>query len=87
MPTGQSLTDHERQVLDFAGLTWRHDGARDMAVRDEFGTSAHLYFQQLHRLLERPEALAYAPVTVNRLRRVREAKRRARSLRSVKTSA
>ena len=83
MPAGQPLTAHERKVLDFAGLTWRHDGARDMAIRDEFATSAHLYFQELHRLLERPEALAYAPVTVNRLRRIRDEKRMARSVRSL----
>lgn len=83
MPDAQPLTDHERKVLDFAGLTWRHDGARDMGIRDEFGTSAHLYFQELHRLLERPEALAYAPVTVNRLRRIRDEKRMARSVRKL----
>ena len=83
MPTSQPLTERERKVLDFAGLTFRHDGARDMAIRDEFKTSAHLYFQELHRLLERPEALAYAPVTVNRLRRVRDDKRQARSVRKL----
>lgn len=76
----QQLTDDEKRILDFAGKTYRHDGARDMAIRDEFKTSAHLYFQELHRLLERPEALAYAPMTVNRLRRIRDGKRKARSV-------
>lgn len=83
MPLSQPLTDRDRQVLDFAGLTWRHDGARDMAIRDEFDTSAHLYMQELNRLLDEPAALAYAPVTVNRLRRVRDDKRRARSVRKL----
>jgi len=83
MPASQPLTDRDRQVLDFAGLTWRHDGARDMAIRDEFGTSAHLYMQELNRLLDEPHALAYAPVTVSRLRRIRDDKRRARSIRKL----
>lgn len=86
MPVSQPLSDRDRQVLDFAALTWRHDGARDMAIHDTFATSAHLYMQELNRLLDEPEALAYAPVTVNRLRRIRDDKRKARSVRKLRAS-
>ncbi|MGD9955890.1 MAG: DUF3263 domain-containing protein [Dehalococcoidia bacterium] len=86
MTTEAPLTDDEKRILDFAGRTYRYDGSRDAAIRDEFKTSAHLYFQQLHRLLERPEALAYAPTTVNRLRRLRDQRRMARSLQSLKSA-
>lgn len=86
MPPGQPLTDDEKRVLDFAALRWNHDGARDMAIRDEFKTSATTYMQRLNALLDRPEALAYAPVTVKRLQRLREQRRHARSIRSL-TSA
>ena len=83
MPVSQPLTDRERQVLDFAGLTWRHDGNRDMAIREDFGLSATRYYQLLHGLLDRPEALAYAPVTVKRLQRLRAERQRERSIRKL----
>lgn len=81
------LTDDDRRVLDFAALTWKHDGNRDMAIRDEFGTNATNYMQRLNALLDRPEAMAYAPVTVKRLRRLRDKRRHARSIRKLASPA
>lgn len=78
MPTLTDLTDREREVLDFAGLTWRSTGLKEQAIRERWGISGTRYAQLLNGLLERPEALAYAPTTVNRLRRLRD---RARSKR------
>jgi hypothetical protein len=73
------LNDHERALIDFAGRFYVHDGAREQAIRDLFGMSATRYWQQVNALLDRPAALAYAPVTVNRLRRLREQRRLNRS--------
>jgi hypothetical protein len=35
-----SLTDLERDILDFAGTTWLYAGAREAAIRERFGLSA-----------------------------------------------
>jgi len=37
------------------------------------------YYQQLNTLIDRPEALVYAPLLVKRLRRMREQRQLARS--------
>lgn len=76
------LTDHDRQLLDFAALTWRTAGAREAAIRERFDLSATRYAQRVNALIDDPAALAYAPVTVNRLRRLRDRRARARSLRA-----
>lgn len=79
LPRMADLTNLERELLDFAGLTWRSAGNRDQAIRTQFGLSATRYEQLLLGLLDRPDALAYAPSTVNRLRRLRDQRAAARS--------
>ena len=34
------LTELETEVLEFAALRWKYDGARESAVRDRFGWQA-----------------------------------------------
>jgi hypothetical protein len=77
-PTETGLTDRDRAVLAFERQWWRHAGAKEQAIRDRFGISATRYYQVLNALLDRPEALEYEPQTVNRLRRLRAARQRAR---------
>jgi hypothetical protein len=69
------LTDRDRAVLALEARPWRTQGAKEQAVREELGISATRYYQLLNGLLDRPEALAHAPVLVNRLRRIRETRR------------
>lgn len=64
------MTDEDRALLDFAGKQWRSPGAHADAVRAELGLSVTRYFQKLNKLLDDPEALAYSPIVVNRLRRM-----------------
>lgn len=78
VPGVDELTDTERDVLDFAGLTWKYAGAREQAIRDRFGWSVARYSQVLLGLLDRPAALAYAPMTVRRWQRLRARWRSAR---------
>lgn len=66
------LTAVERQVLEFARLVWKHQGAKETAVMDWFGWTLTRYNAVLLALLDRPEALAYDPMTVNRHRRLRD---------------
>lgn len=73
------LTDRDRQMLAFEGQWWRYAGAKEQAIRETFDLSATRYYQLLNALLDRPEALAHDPMTVKRLQRVREDKRRRRS--------
>ena len=55
---------------------WQAGGAKVAAVKTEFGISETRYLQVLNALLEKPEALAEDPMTVGRLRRLRERYRR-----------
>ena len=76
-----SLTDLDLRILAFETRWWRHAGAKERAVRDEFGISPTRYYQALNALLDRPAALRHDPVLVRRLRRLREARQAARSTR------
>lgn len=80
------LTDRERAMLDFAGRWYKYVGKQEQDIRNEFECSATRYFLTVNGLLDRPEALAYAPVTVNRLRRQREQRQAARSARRLRVS-
>ncbi|MFJ8478430.1 DUF3263 domain-containing protein [Kitasatospora sp. NPDC094011] len=72
------LSERDRAVLALEGRQWRTAGAKERAIREELGLSSTRYYQLLNALLDREEALAFAPVLVNRLRRIREARREAR---------
>ena len=53
-------------------------GAKERAIRERLGIAPVRYYKLLNALLDDPRALAHDPVTVNRLRRVREARREER---------
>ena len=76
---GHPLSERERAVLTFEKRQWRHSGAKDQAIRENFEMSANLYYQLLNALLDRPEAQAFEPALVKRLRRLRADKQQARS--------
>lgn len=77
-PSEPLLGARERAVLDFERRPWKRAGAKDEAIRTEFGISPTNYFQILNALLDDPAALAYNPTLVARLRRRREARQQAR---------
>ncbi|MDP1877965.1 MAG: DUF3263 domain-containing protein [Actinomycetota bacterium] len=77
-----ALTDQEKAVLDFAARWWRYRGAQEEAMTVELGLSSTRFWQIVNTLIDRQEALAYAPTTVHRLRRERAIKLRARSART-----
>lgn len=70
------LSETERAILDIESKTWLHQGTKEAQAGLATGLSPTRYYQALSALLDREDALAYAPVTVNRLRRMLE--RRAR---------
>jgi len=63
------LTETDRAILDIERQHWRHAGTKNEAVRAQLDLTATRYYQRLSVLLDDPEALAYAPMVVNRLRR------------------
>ncbi|GGQ47642.1 hypothetical protein GCM10010250_18430 [Streptomyces althioticus] len=65
----------EREVLALERRGVVSPGAKERVIREELGLVPVRYYQLLNALLDDPRALAHDPVTVNRLRRVREARR------------
>lgn len=77
-----SLSPLGRDMLDLeTHFTLPTDGRKQNAIREFFGMTETRYFQLLLDLIDRPEALAYAPVTVNRLQRQVAAAKRRRQMR------
>ena len=73
------LGEQERIVLAFERRWWRHAGAKEEAIRREFGVGPTAYYQLLSRLIDDPAAIAYDPMLVKRLQRQRASRRRQRS--------
>ena len=78
-PSAGPLGERERGVLHFERQWWRHAGAKEEAIRREFGVGPTAYYQLLSRLIDDPAALAYDPMLVKRLQRQRASRRRRRS--------
>ena len=77
----QPLSDLHRDILDFeaAHPQWKYYGAKQAAIREQLDITDARYAQVLDHVLDLPEALAYRPAVVNRLRRLREARRAVRT--------
>jgi hypothetical protein len=74
-----ALDERSREVLDFEREAWKLTVPKQRAIRERFGFSPSRYHQLLHRIIDRPEAVAYDPMLVRRLRRVRAVRRRSRT--------
>ena len=77
----EELSERDQDLLRFERQWWKFAGAKEQAVREQFGMSATRYYQVLNALIDQPAALAYDPLLVKRLRRLRAARQRARSAR------
>jgi uncharacterized protein DUF3263 len=69
-------------VLAFERQWWKYAGAKEAAIRREFGISPTVYYQQLSALIDHPAAMAADPMLVRRLQRQRSARRQQRAARS-----
>ncbi|MEU8998374.1 DUF3263 domain-containing protein [Streptomyces caniferus] len=69
------LSARDEAVLAVERRSWPGPGPKERAIRERLGISPTRYYQLLNALLDDPRALAHDPVTVNRLRRVRDARR------------
>jgi uncharacterized protein DUF3263 len=73
-----ALSERDRAILDFERTWWTEPGPKDVAIRARFGVSPTRYYRLLNEVLEDPDATAYDPLVVLRLRRLRDRRRRAR---------
>lgn len=67
-----SLTVRDTTMLDFERSWWKHAGAKDEEIREQFEMTSVRYYAALNALIDQPEALAHDPMVVRRLRRRRE---------------
>lgn len=83
LPSGQpsELSQRDCEILEFERQWWKYAGAKEQAVREKFDMSSTRYYQVLNSLIDRTDALAFDPLLVRRLRRLRAARQRARSAR------
>lgn len=75
-----SLTPLELAILELERQWWKYPGAKDTAVREKFDMTPTRYYQVLNSLIDRPEALVVDPQLVRRLVRLRDERRRQRSM-------
>lgn len=75
-----ALSERERQVLDLERDWWVTAPSKQAAIAERIGCSSGAYYAALRRLATEPEAFAYDPLVVQRLRKRAERQRRARAI-------
>ncbi|QQR99696.1 MAG: DUF3263 domain-containing protein [Austwickia sp.] len=75
------LTAQERELLAFERQWWKYAGSKEQAIKDLFDMSSTRYYQTLNALIDTPQAMAFDPMLVKRLRRLRSSRQRQRSAR------
>lgn len=78
MTNHAELSGRDVEILDFERSWWKHAGVKEQAIKDRFAMSATRYYRHLNELLETPAALAYDPILVKRLKRLRMYRQRQR---------
>ena len=65
------LAERDRAILDFEREWWRYAGAKEQAIREHFDMSPTTYYKALNDLIDQDAAMAYDPMLVKRMRRMR----------------
>jgi hypothetical protein len=74
-----ALSERDMRILAFERSWWRLPGAKERDILEVFGVPVTRYYQLLNELIDRPEAAAFDPALVGRLRRQRSRRRRMRA--------
>ena len=69
------ISERDAAILDFERGWWQLPIAKDQAIRERFSLSGAQYYQILNSLIDTREALAFDPLLVKRLRRLRAQRR------------
>lgn len=86
LPLPSDLPARDAKILAFERQWWRHAGAKEDAIRSEFGLSAARYYQLLNAVIDSPAAVRHDPMLVKRLIRARDARTDARAARTFRPS-
>jgi hypothetical protein len=78
-PDHGGLSERDARILEFEHTWWQYPGAKEQAIRDLFDMSATRYYQVLNSIIDMPAAVEQSPMLVKRLRRMRDARQKARS--------
>ena len=75
------LTDLDRHILEIAShlTAATPPGRRERYIREQADITPTRFYQHLNALLDHPAAAAGYPLLVNRLRRIRDTRRTART--------
>jgi hypothetical protein len=73
-----ALSERDKRVLDLERAWWQSSGTKEAAIRERLGISPTRYYALLAELAASPDARAYDPLVVHRVRRSRAQRRRAR---------
>jgi hypothetical protein len=76
------LSETDMRILAFERRGWRSPAAKEQAIAEVLELPATRYYQLLNELIDKPEALAFDPVLVKRLRAQRARRQRIRSPRT-----
>lgn len=79
--TQVDLSERDAAILDFEDNWFASSVPKEQAVMERFSLSTTRYYQHLNALIDSPAALAYKPLLVKRLRRMRSQRHAARSAR------
>lgn len=82
-----TLSDRDKAILELERKHWQFIGTKEQAVRDQFDMTLTRFYQVLNRIIDTEAALAYNPLLVKRLRRVRRARKRSRTARHLGTDS
>lgn len=75
-----TLSSRDQRILDFEREWKRHAEAKEDAVHTVFGLTYARYYQVLNSIIDSPAALAYDPMLIKRLQRIRETRIQSRIL-------
>lgn len=64
------LASSDRKILDFERGWWLYPLPKDATILDLLGIEPSAYYGRLRELIDLPEARAYDPLTVGRLRKL-----------------
>ncbi len=81
------LDERSQRILALEGQWWKYAGAKEQAISELFSIPAANYYQLLNTLIDTEAAVAYDPMLVKRLRRLRSTRHRARSVKRIGTES
>lgn len=81
LPGAGELSQRDAAILDFEDGWFTAAVPKEQAIMEHFSLSSARYYQLLNALIDTQEALAYKPLLVKRLRRMRSERQAARSAR------